>query len=331
MILSGCAGTIIKSSPKGITEQPDRSGTFYYLPEGKIRVKIEPEKKILKLTVSLLYEPDPNYSYFLEYNPSAGAHDNVTVTLTNTALLQKVSATSKDEVGAILVKVAETVGVAAKLVVAAPFTPTVVPVPKIEQLFDVTVNPTDYHEFIELKENLRKDPYGIEVSIKPLTDAIQGFQNGEPPINGFPRRECINSLRGVCYRPVRPYVLTLRDIETNGKKFLQNVNIYIPNGAPITSFDISRAAFVEKKTELTFENGILTTIQVNKPSEILGAVSVPFDILKAIVAIPAELLTIKVKRAAGEQALLSNQKAILELERQLEELRSKQTQTTKTK
>ncbi|WP_422040134.1 hypothetical protein [Roseibium sp.] len=44
---------------------------------------------------------------------------------------------------------------------------------------------------------------------------------------------------------------------------------------------------MKKVTDLTFEDGVLTKADITKPSEILGCISIPATILKAIVGFPS--------------------------------------------
>ncbi|MGE3906354.1 MAG: hypothetical protein AB7F36_10400 [Reyranellaceae bacterium] len=86
--------------------------------------------------------------------------------------------------------------------------------------------------------------------------------------------------------------------------------------------DTSRAIFVKKRVDLLVTDGVLTGIEVDKPSELLAIVSLPVDLLKAIVSIPAELLTIKVNNAEGEKKLTAAEVELLKL--QIDLLKQKQ-------
>jgi hypothetical protein len=50
---------------------------------------------------------------------------------------------------------------------------------------------------------------------------------------------------------------------------------------------INRTAFVDKKYSISFSNGSLQKITVNKPSEVLAGLQVPLTIAKIVFAIPA--------------------------------------------
>lgn len=75
----------------------------------------------------------------------------------------------------------------------------------------------------------------------------------------------------------------------------------------------------------------------DKPSELLGFVRIPVDAASAILAIPADLLTIRIKETQLKSDLAANQKAQTESERQriqsqidlLDAARKLQNETTK--
>ena len=124
------------------------------------------------------------------------------------------------------------------------------------------------------------------------------------------------SASGVFFRPLLPYKLTLTDEVSRTE-----MTVLVPNKAPVLSIDISRAMFVTKIYEIEFDNGILTRVTIKKPSEALAAASIPIEIAKAIVAIPAELIQLKINTASSEKALLESEKARLEVEKELWKLK----------
>jgi hypothetical protein len=67
---------------------------------------------------------------------------------------------------------------------------------------------------------------------------------------------------------------------------------------------------------LTFDNGVLTGIHINKPSERLAGLKLPSDILKSIAGLPLDLLKVKVESAEQYNRYL---------EAQIQEIMKKQT------
>src|SRR3546814_1557053 len=80
---------------------------------------------------------------------------------------------------------------------------------------------------------------------------------------------------------------------------------------------VTRAAFDEKTTTIDFEEGTLKQVDISKTSEVLEIVSLPVEILKAIVAIPAELIQLKIDTTNQEKNLIDAQKAHIETQLKL--------------
>lgn len=134
---------------------------------------------------------------------------------------------------------------------------------------------------------------------------------------------------GVVFRLMTPRTFGL-DVSTADVKFgtedctLRSGSFSADGGTimvadPLRTFvvDNSRTAFVKKTVNLTVTDGVLTTIDVEKPSELLAAISLPVDVLKVIASIPAELLSIKVKQISDEKSLSSAQVEMLKLQIEL--------------
>jgi hypothetical protein len=97
--------------------------------------------------------------------------------------------------------------------------------------------------------------------------------------------------------------------------------VLLPNEAPLMTLDITRPAFIRKVINLTFTNGILTEVHINKPSEILAGLKIPLDIVKAIAAIPKELLTFKVEYSQEYNKYLQEQINEIKKKQEIEDLR----------
>ena len=81
--------------------------------------------------------------------------------------------------------------------------------------------------------------------------------------------------------------------------------------------DTSRTPFVPKRVDLTISDGVLTGTEVDKPSELLAGFSLPVEVLKAIVSIPAELLNFKITEMKAETGLTTEEVNALKAEIEL--------------
>ncbi|MGH7887517.1 MAG: hypothetical protein ACREPG_06605, partial [Candidatus Binatia bacterium] len=117
---------------------------------------------------------------------------------------------------------------------------------------------------------------------------------------------------GVAYRPLTPC-----DIVLSGNNMNLQSTLYLPDKSALNIFPINRGAFIKKVTTVTFDNGVLTEFTITKPSEALGFISIPVDLAKAIVSIPGEVLSVKVKREQDTTALVQAQKTLLDAQEAL--------------
>lgn len=82
---------------------------------------------------------------------------------------------------------------------------------------------------------------------------------------------------------------------------------------PASDFPVLRRSFVADKTVLTIKNGMLTTVNVERPSSVAGAVGIPKAVLQALALIPLEL----------RQNTTNNVNAIFDMKEAKEKLRSR--------
>ncbi|MCP4038474.1 MAG: hypothetical protein GY733_16150, partial [bacterium] len=87
---------------------------------------------------------------------------------------------------------------------------------------------------------------------------------------------------------------------------------------PVVCLPIERAPFVTSKFSVDFTNGLLTKMTSTKPSEILGFMSIPIDIARAIVSIPGELLQVKVTNTGNVAKAAGSEKQAFETLQALE-------------
>jgi hypothetical protein len=92
--------------------------------------------------------------------------------------------------------------------------------------------------------------------------------------------------------------------------------ILLPNEAICLYVPVTRAAFVKAHTSVRFDRGMLTEVESDKPSEMLAFVKIPIDAASAILAIPAELLTVRIKKTEQKTDLAAQQQAKTDAERQ---------------
>ena len=306
LLMTGC--TVIQSTLVSTTGDPKPGVIGYFLPKASVRLQAfcdESNKMRLKYIDTVFY-PDPGHFYLLEHKSTVTSEDNIVLALTSSGLLKTVNVTTKEETGNIIITLAKA---AATIVTPIPVPKFAPEGPKEKPFYNAEFDPTDEAEVSKCNEALKKLTCnkGLNVEIDPRPQPQPKTTDlSTPPI----------SARGVFFRPLLPYKLTLTDAVSRTE-----MTVLVPNKAPVLSIDISRAMFVTKVYEIEFDNGILTRVTIKKPSEALAAASIPIEIAKAIVAIPAELIQLKINTASGEKALLESEKARLEVEKELWKLK----------
>lgn len=312
----GCTSAILQSSqkPHNInTNVLDPNELGYFLPKGLIRLAMNQDTKgVLVLTIETQYIPDPDHFYTFKYNPNPGCDDEISITLDANGMLSDINVTATDKSAAIVGKILEIAKEAAKIPLAYPAKvrgPEALPL--IDTIFDPNIfleNRTD--EIKKLKTQWQD--YLSDITLEPKT---QGVTKEEEP----------SPQNGIYYRPLLPYELTLTG--DKNYKFVKTVTILLPNKSPILSLDIRRAPFVQKVTHLTFASGVLTEVHITKPSEILGAMDIPLNIVKTITSLPTDLIQFKIDYSSKQEALLKQLQSQLEAERALKQSQTPQSPT----
>lgn len=162
---------------------------------------------------------------------------------------------------------------------------------------------------------------------------LSGGEGGKPPEDGYLDDPNAKAYSGIIFRMMVPLRFGL-DATPSGLTFaggcqLRSVSSYLGGTTimvadPTRTFvvDNSRTPFVKKKINLTVTDGVLTGIDVDKPSELLAGISLPVDVLKVIASIPGEILSVKVKQLSDQNNLSAAQVRMLEL--QIEMIKQRQ-------
>lgn len=89
----------------------------------------------------------------------------------------------------------------------------------------------------------------------------------------------------------------------------------------IHGLDIKRAVFAKRKTDLTFKEGVLTTVVIDKGSELGGFIGIPLSIVRSIVRLPTEIIKVQIGRQNELANLIEAQSSLIDAERSLAEQR----------
>jgi hypothetical protein len=325
MVMTG--GSVDAPTPIDTTSRT----AFYALPKALVPVTVTyaacsldpcPEPSI---TVGdYVYVPDGNHVYSIDTDFSAASHDTVVVELTKGGLLSKITTTADDATGLLITKTVELI---AKILQAgAALTP---PGSMMEK---ARARPERDKPYPELKLTDTLDVFD-ENSLRTFNTrlstlawrhskedaSIANVRLLDAPLTPmYAKNKDARCAEGICFRPPLPYTLSLEWGRAGmGKEVIQQTTVLLPNQAPILNINLSRTPFVKRVSSLEFNDGMLSKVNVDKPSEALAALSVPVDALTAIIAIPAQLLTLRIANAQNTTSLYDNQVKLLEAQTKL--------------
>jgi hypothetical protein len=252
--------------------------------------------------------------FVLRYNALATSEDDVKVSIGSDGLLTRVNVSSEDKTGAIILKLVELAQYVAEAAAFAETGQTIV--------FDATFDPFDPAESERVRVGLAGFGYAYHLF------RTNGSEVGPEGESKGPVQTTSLSASGVAFRPVFAYTLVLDQVPSSSNRSRKSIGkpvatatVLLPNEAQIMTIPITRAAFVKKITSLAFDHGLLTEVDINKPSEALAFMDIPVAIAKAIVDIPAQIVQLKFNFAKANTDLLSQQKLEDQAQQSLANLR----------
>ncbi len=310
-------GALVACSSGGVSSTHIREGAadvqmgmHYWLPKKIVHVDVylAPEGRYIGVFNRSSVVPDNRYLMRVNFEHALHTHDDVTVSITENGFLSSVNSTVTDKSSEIVLKLVEVAKSA--LALGPTFSgPNLDPLsaasllrsmggaeaPKPVFVTTYALDPTSEQERAQFHSR-----YQIDVSLERLADCRVAPRAARPC-----GTECVRSRPGVCYRPTMPYQLALTPgghkldgvgvIEAPGENGSSNALVLLPNEAPIFCIPVRGSSFGEGVTELTFSDGMLTSVHAVKPSELLGFLSIPADVLASVLALPGELLTIRIE------------------------------------
>lgn len=263
-------------------------GIVYHLPRSLIRVQ-STDKSLDILAPQVRADPDARL--VLEGRPRGGSSDDFDFVSAN-GLLSMAKVDSDDRAPAI-VNDALT-GVSAAL--------------RGEGVEALRVNGVEQgdttFEFDPFRTNFGV-PQGFDVHVEYLDPTLQArLDRGLPRTTG-----CIGAGR-VCGGVETLVKVSITD--HLGRRVQHWATVIDPTLSFAARID--RAACVNTTNALTVTGGVITKYDVTKPSELAGCLSIPLNVIQAIIAAPVDALTGRSARLAAEKDLLANRAAVLQQE-----------------
>lgn len=314
---SGCAGPTIISQHVPEDSPVHVEGVSYYLPRALFPLTIEgdAEGKVTVTPEELQYVPDPAEHFVASFDESAFASDDLKIAVDSSGLLEAVNSTNEDQSVEITKKFLSLVTELAKIApagrgVRSDSRTEIKPFAK-RLVFD----PLDPRDVNRARAQLGND-FRLRVTRlgAPPVDAAMRPQSALDRRRAVPAR-CTNSL---CFRLVVPVAIELSTTDASGLSEIHaKYIVLLPDPTRVAGYDIVRGPCIKRVTDLTFSKGLLTSAHVQKPSEVLGCLDIPLEIVRTVLSLPGELLTFRVEQINADTSLLQAQQNNLAAQQKL--------------
>lgn len=302
LILCACTAVTSKHTPLG---SKTSNGVDYSLPAGVLTLRIHKiglEKGYIAYVPSITQPsivPDPGFTYTLSYDPRFTASDHIVIQKTDSGLLTKVDLKSKDETGSVI---ATTVDLAKSAIFGIP--PEEGPPGTIlgTEPGRVLVFEAQFDPFDEMALNDVFSAASAATHKSGENDRLKlsaRFERSGMAVGTGQVADSKLCTASICYREMATFDLIVLD----DNEVVLRRKISLPDKTRISGFSVERAAFVEKQTILDFSNGILKNVEIEKPSGALELLRIPLDIASALIAVPAEVIQLKIDTASDTDKL----------------------------
>lgn len=297
----------------------------YYLPKTLLVVKAEAKASpnVIELNdLGTVQTSDRTQPLCLDYLGSATSDDVVTVKRSENGLLETVASHVVDRTPQIAEALIKT---GANLAVAAGRGAVL----KVGDTVKVEFDPFDWQDLMIAKTALRR--FGICVYVEGYSFPTKGLSAAARRAAGqrwcaarHPRPYVNHAVyyaslpvppdvmrTGILYRPyVSHKIVIMRKDDPSGPErwhVYRTKRVDMPNVGPILSIGVERAMFATRDTDLNFQDGVLTDVKIKKGSELVGFISIPLAVAKAIVSVPAEIIQVRIADIGNQTALLNAQ------------------------
>lgn len=268
-------------------------GIVYHLPRSLIRV--ESNAKALTILAPQT-RADPAARLVLEARPRRGSADDFDFVAEN-GLLSTVKGDSQDQTPSTVNAALRGLSEARRAQGVDRFAKAAAPQPR-----DVTFEFDPFNLSFGV-------PQGFTVKVYYLDPTLQGrLARGAPRTAG-----CFGTGR-VCSGVETVVKVAVTD-DLTGRRVEHWATVIDPTLSYAARID--RHACVSTTNAVTLTKGVVTKYDVTKPSEVAGCLSIPLDVLKAIIAAPVDAITGRTAKLQAEQALLTNRALVLQKELEL--------------
>jgi hypothetical protein len=291
---------------KPATSADPEADQYYYLPgyglnlivSARVQVTKNQDNKIvakqlLKLDVEpeIVVQADTRKLITLKYLADPFSSDEVKIVTSPASLLQNISSDSTDRIATIVNLFTETPKQALGELKS---------IKETVQLDNVRPPETLTREIIEVVKTFKLTPEDIGSGEKiielpvPVQDQTVNVSFALKNKN-FKAVSLPAEFAGILTRPMSNQVWEVMTTDSTSE-LLASFTCYAPDFSRIIKVPVRRALFARRQQLPGFSNGLLIENHITKHSEIEGLASIPLNILKALVSIPAQLFQFRIIR-----------------------------------
>lgn len=311
----GCASDEIVTGPGTKTE----AAGHYAVPKAVVQLTVELKYPKAALTDASMLTADTVSMSITEsrvilvpaahipvfYRPDVFSSDIVTIDVNDNGFLTQVAVDVDDKSADFVGKIVDTLGAGVKLAEFPSPARLLEADGEITRTIQLTIDPYTSPHCADIWKEQAGDELIITVSTAGAARTTVDSRS-EEDIEEF----CAGK---ICY----PALVSKR-IRIDGPADTADEKIIIiPDPQHLILIDIERAAAVRKTLTVDFTNGMLSKLTVNKPSEALAVANIPFNVISKIIALPSELIQLKIDTTTKEKDLLEAQKNLLDAQKSL--------------
>ena len=336
-------GKIVVSTKVKDTDLDIEADQLYFLPAASLhmtataKIAVNTEQNTGNFISSDIYEfqldttvqvmPDSGELYTLDYKPNWFTSDDLKLSTDVNGLLSNIAIVAEDRFSAILTQLTD----APKKILSPQSSAAFVAAMAAGTQVNTTFLPPFTRTFVLYPDDLLKEEKDMSWQItldssstsqRPPVDASFRLTLGQK--GGSATRKAITggkTFNGLFTRPLRNlkmdvYLNAPGSWKPGGASSFQSIadahyEFMIPDVSRLLSVPIQRSPFVKKTVNPKFSGGLLIENDINKPSELENAISIPINVAKAIFSIPAQLLSFKIAHITQESSLETAQKKLI--------------------
>lgn len=309
-IFSGCAVVTTDFS----ANLKKNATVYYYLPESVIKItarakvavvydennKLTGSNNLVEQTFTVTPEmiADTRDLLSLNYKSNALMADQIKYGVNTRGLLETVNVTTEDRTADIIAKLAEAPQViigtskgadkdAGKTTVkikefTADFAVRASTISSVKQI-------VGWNLVITNEMGVDEQPLLLHADFKISSDDQPGAPKAVAELLG--EKAGVTETTGILTRPLKNMSLRIETaLNGTGFNIPLPVNVAVADPGKLIVIPVRRTAFVKQINNVTIQDGIITSNEINKPSSVEGFISIPVNVAKSIVSIPAQLV-----------------------------------------